>query len=235
MEACIAWLERIVLVLVKALKGWSEEEIKALAARAPEVRAFLSRVTTPVEDRGMSAEAQLVRWQKLYMKEFGMTFAVGDVKIPRHEKGFDRLIVVLKGIRLSAICQSMGEYSGTLQHSGEDLDGEISSIRTTDNSHYAVWVRARREADVANWNKAAKSFKQGECVTLEERLLYELAYFSETGQHLDVECVTICGGSRYRNGEVPRVYWDSDNRILRVNRGLVGAKYASDAVRSVVA
>ena len=43
--------------------------------------------------------------------------------------------------------------------------------------------------------------------TLRERILMELAYFEETGKHLDVDNITLCAGSRFRVGLVPIGYW----------------------------
>ncbi len=49
-------------------------------------------------------------------------------------------------------------------------------------------------------------------ITLLERLIYELLYFSETGGHLDITNWTICSGSRYSDGNVPYVNWDGKSR-----------------------
>jgi len=44
----------------------------------------------------------------------------------------------------------------------------------------------------------------------------ELEYFKKTGEHLDIENMTLCAGSRYTDGCVPHVYWYPDFRELRV-------------------
>src|SRR3990167_5339132 len=46
-------------------------------------------------------------------------------------------------------------------------------------------------------------------ITLRERLLMEILYFKETGNHLDIKGWTICSGSRGSDGGVPDVYWGS--------------------------
>lgn len=51
-----------------------------------------------------------------------------------------------------------------------------------------------------------KGITQAEGITLRERLLMEIAYFAETGKHLDVKGVTLCSGSRYSDCCVPGVY-----------------------------
>ncbi len=42
-------------------------------------------------------------------------------------------------------------------------------------------------------------------ITLRERMLMEIQYFKETGNHLDVVGWTICSGSRFSDGGVPCV------------------------------
>ncbi len=66
-----------------------------------------------------------------------------------------------------------------------------------------------QEADERWKNKSADDLdKLGvKGITLRDRLLFELAYFKETGNHLDVESITLCSGSRDPDGDVPCVDW----------------------------
>ncbi len=212
MEAMISWLERVVLMLVKALSSWTEEEVKLLAARQEEVRAFLRGSTTPAEDRGMDTETQLKRWVRLYHEVFGIELDPSTVRIPERERGSDRLIVIAKGMTPGTIFAVMARLFPSWKYVG-DLDLDVISVRTAKDGSYAVWCRDRPEADTENRNQAARAFSQEDCLTLEERLLYEICYFRETGKHLDVESFTICAGSRYRDGDVPRVYRDDDGDV----------------------
>ncbi len=92
------------------------------------------------------------------------------------------------------------------------------------------------EADEEYKNKSANDLdKMGvKGITLRERLLMELAYFDETGKHLDEINITLCGGSRSSGGDVPSVHWDVGNRKLYVYSCSAG--YASDSLgaRAVV-
>jgi hypothetical protein len=47
-------------------------------------------------------------------------------------------------------------------------------------------------------------------IILLERMLLELMYYEQTGQHLDARGLTLCSGSRYLDGFVPSVYLDGD-------------------------
>jgi len=68
-----------------------------------------------------------------------------------------------------------------------------------------------QEADEDLKNKSANDLKREGIagITLRERLLYELEYFKKTGQHLDIDNITLCAGSRGSDGGVPRVGWRS--------------------------
>ncbi|MBI2033910.1 MAG: hypothetical protein HYT13_02315 [Candidatus Liptonbacteria bacterium] len=87
-------------------------------------------------------------------------------------------------------------------------DWEVTSDRKADKD-YCIWVRDRVEADEELKNKSANDLKRENIpgITLEERLLYELKFFDETGKHLDVQKITLCAGSRTPYGSVPSVYW----------------------------
>ena len=45
-------------------------------------------------------------------------------------------------------------------------------------------------------------------ITLLEREVMEYDYFNRTNGHLDIDSMTICSGSRYLCGDLPRVRWD---------------------------
>ena len=66
-----------------------------------------------------------------------------------------------------------------------------------------------QEADEENANKSADQLQEEghEGITIRERILMELAYFEETGGHLDEKNWTLCAGSRYRDGNVPNARW----------------------------
>lgn len=78
----------------------------------------------------------------------------------------------------------------------------------------------------------AKGFTNG--ITLRERLLFELAYFNETGNHLDIKGVTFCSGSRYADGDVPNVHWYSGRERVRVYWYSLGNSRERYGLRSAV-
>jgi hypothetical protein len=73
-----------------------------------------------------------------------------------------------------------------------------------------------QEADPENAGKSANDLDQSKCITLRERLLFELEYFKREGKHLDVNNISLCAGSRHSGGYVPHVDWSSDRREVFV-------------------
>jgi hypothetical protein len=79
---------------------------------------------------------------------------------------------------------------------------------------YAVWIRDGVEADKETQGLSANNLakkKNVKGITLLERLLFELKYFSETKKSLDLESITLCSGSRCSDGSVPSVCWFADS------------------------
>ncbi|MBU1159674.1 hypothetical protein KKD04_00640, partial [Patescibacteria group bacterium] len=90
--------------------------------------------------------------------------------------------------------------------------------RTTKDNAYAIRVRNVVEADEEFKNLSANQLKEQNIpgITLEERLIYEIKFFKETGKHLDIQNITLCAGSRYVDGDVPYVRWSPSYGELRV-------------------
>lgn len=162
--------------------------------------------------RGNSAFQDWVNeWQRFYQKKkyFGMTVDLSRVSIPEHQTGFDRLIIVAQGLTLNQV-YNVCIKQFVCWHCANDLDNVITrNDRDAKNSSYAVWFRGCQEADEELKNLTAERLAEREIlgITLLERLLYELKYWDETGQHLDVSNVTLCTGSRDTGGNIPAVCW----------------------------
>ncbi len=153
----------------------------------------------------------LVDWKSLYKKCFGFDVDFTGLKIPPKKDGFDRLIIVAKGIspnRAYKACEKLF----TCYRYTDDLNGATEGRNEREaNQNYAIWVRDRQEADTENKSISADRLKEGggTHITLVERMLYEMKYFLETGEHMDTnETYTMCAGSRNSDGDVPYVYWN---------------------------
>lgn len=161
--------------------------------------------------------SQLERWSLIYKEVFGLEINVTSIKIPAQRLGFECLLVIPKGLTLGQIVTVLRQKFDVSLYV-EDLNQDVTVNYRVNTETYAIWIRDVVEADEDNKNLSANQLKkQGiEGVTLMERLLYELIYFTETGKHLDVENWTLCSGSLNSGGGVPGVYWDADRRGLRV-------------------
>lgn len=100
-----------------------------------------------------------------------------------------------------------------------EIYSDPDSLVSERKGNYTVYFKDTQEADEENKNKSADDLKaegvQG--ITLEERLLLEIEYFKKYGKNLDVENVTLCSGSRYQDGRVPRVDWNAGGRRVYIN------------------
>ncbi|PIR88036.1 MAG: hypothetical protein COU10_01330 [Candidatus Harrisonbacteria bacterium CG10_big_fil_rev_8_21_14_0_10_45_28] len=223
----------VIVKLFRALAraGWTIQDVVALKERASDVLTFL-RVTPP-EDKGMSTSTQLARWVRIYREKFGLILDPETIHLPYRLRGFDRLVVVAVDdlAKIFAVCQNL--FGLWLYR--DDLAGTVSSVRTCESGAYAVWVRNQREADRENRDQPAQNFERDGCVTLHERILFEIAYFLETGQHLDEERWTICAGSRGAGGGAPRVCWSPRRQMVFVGWYDVQGRDSDGAVRAAVA
>ncbi len=150
-------------------------------------------------------------WEKFYDDVFSIEIDLSpeQLSIPVKQPGFDRLIVVAPGITAQRVFDKCVKLFPCWSYY-DDLDKAVShSDRVATNSPYAVWLRSRQEADKELEDKSAVMLQEEKIpgITLLERLLFELVYFRESGEHLDIERITLCSGSRDSDGGVPGACW----------------------------
>jgi len=123
----------------------------------------------------------LEAWQNLYQATFGIKVDLSNLQIPEKKEGFDRLIIVAQGITPQIIFDRCRKLFPCEKLDTTNLEA-VRSERTSKKATYAVWFRERTEADDELRGLSARNLKdrseQG--ITLEERLLFELKYFTET-------------------------------------------------------
>ena len=176
--------------------------------------------------------SQLLSWQNLYL-EHDIKIDITNLKIPASKEGFTRLILVPEGMTPNKAVALLKKKMEVYQYA-DNLD-KITSIRDAKET-YAVWVRDRQEADEELKNKSADDLKEEgvNCLTLTERLLYELKFFTETNQHLDVKNWTLCAGSRDPDGRVPYVGWSPYYREVCVYWGCLDDRCSRERARQAV-
>ena len=149
---------------------------------------------------------KLSDWQSFFQKYFDLNLDLSNLKTPPKQEGFDRLIIVPEGITPNRIYEACAKNFPCWKWT-EDLDKAVVRNDRESRETYAGWVRDRRESDEENKNISADQAKEKKIqgITLGERLIFELKYWDETGEHLDVKNLTICSGSRGSGGGVPYV------------------------------
>lgn len=172
-------------------------------------------------------------WKNFYKTNFNWDVDFSLVLIPNRPEGNFRLLFIAKGMTMNRAFDRCKALFKSWRYN-DDLDTAIPKNIRTASEHYAVWVRDGVEPDVEHLGKSTNQvdpdMKIG--VTVLERVILELKYFSETGNHLDIKGVTFCSGSRYSGGGVPRAYWYGDK--FKVNWCSLDYSDSVDGVRSVV-
>ncbi len=184
-----------------------------------QLKSFLRKepcwVVAPFQPTTLSvkiAQDQLLEWTALY-KKLGITLNPEEVKIPARREGFNRLILVPKGMTAQRAFDLCTTRFAARKYTIQSLDKTVSTNdRDATNGTYTLWIRDRVEADEELKSKSADDLTEANIkgITLTERLLYELKYHQETGKHLDLKNHTMCSGSRSPIGYVPHVYWCDD-------------------------
>ena len=141
-------------------------------------------------------------------------------------------IPVLKGLTCKKVVACLKKLGANVKKDIGNPDDEVKvNDRDPKRGSYFVSFRRAVEADEENRNLSADDLKnRGEKgITLLERLLLELGYFASTGQHLDVESVTLCAGSVHKSGYTPRVCCRSG--VLRIFICWCGSRDQCDHLR----
>jgi hypothetical protein len=154
-------------------------------------------------------------WQKFYKEKFNWTVDFSAVIIPAMPTVRKwRLIFVPKGMTMNLAFKTASDLFPSWRYN-DDLDAVVTkNIRNTEN-HYAIWVRDEVEPDQEFLGKSTRQADPDMFlgITLLERILFEIKYFTETGNHLDVKGLTFCSGSRNADGNVPCAYLDDDGKF----------------------
>jgi len=153
----------------------------------------------------------VLEWEQFYLKHFQKVYEFSQLLIPDCP-GENWRLLIIADLLLEQLYAKMKELFPCWRWTENDLDKIVNwNERDAKNGVYAIWVRNGIEADKEYKNHSANKIKEINIATetLGERLIHELKFFDETGKHLDIENVTLCSGSRYSDGYVPRVYFNS--------------------------
>jgi hypothetical protein len=168
--------------------------------------------------QNIAIETLICNWQEFYRDLFKIEADLSGVKIPEHKDNFDRLIIVLPGMSPERLYHKCRELFLGWKSTNRDLGEVVQSERSNKDGPYAAWFKDTVKADEDLMNLSANDLKGKGIsgITLEERLLYELKYYTETSGHLDPDTFTLCTGSLYNDGYVPTVRY----RVTCVGLGI---------------
>ncbi len=158
-------------------------------------------------------------WKAFYKTHFGIDLDMAGVKIPARKAGFGWLVIVAQGISLNQVWEVCRKQFDCWKYTDSDLESVMQESERGEAEAMTVrWFRDRVEADEEMKNLSARELAKQNItgITLIERLLLELKYFSETKKHLNIKNWTLCSGSRCADGFVPDVFWHSGDRKLFV-------------------
>jgi len=166
---------------------------------------------------------EVERWNKYYRDEHGITHHFEGLEIPAEAEYPTRLIIMHGDVsthpqRIAPAYKK--RCNDKWWQRSDDLDTAVP--RHSRNGTYAI-----RVADVA---EAPDGFENGEnlssqqtwgrgwiTTTLPERLVDGDLYLLEKKVHLDRKVITLCPGSRFADGGVPGVNFDSDDGRVKVH------------------
>lgn len=170
---------------------------------------------------GLDVVAFLADWTKFYLEVFEMGLDFSGTVPPSVTPGFGWGAAVAQDMTAQKAFGKCAERFSAVKYIDQSLDDAVPKerdVRTADHGTYIIWLRDRVEADEELKDTSARQLEdQGvNSITLTERLLLELWYHWKTTSHLDIKNVTLCAGSRYSFGVVPRVVWSAGDRGLYV-------------------
>lgn len=152
------------------------------------------------------SEAQILQeWKAFYKIHFNLDLNLSGVDIPPYREAYDRIIIIAGGITYEEIILAMRQEFEVLfanKYLPKYFDIHIKSNRNNEET-YAIRVKENNDSgEIQRTSTGVEKFSVDSIkvliinnITLMERLIYELKYFDETMNHLDIETFTVCAGS----------------------------------------
>lgn len=200
-------------VILPYLNSLSTKEVNALLQHADIVENSIKSRLAPLFVISRDARrTHCVYWEKFYRECCNMRVDLSSVRIPKKpHSGRWRLIIIAQGITINQIVLCYQKMIGRcLRKYAKDLDCVVTKNARTSIESYALWVSDESAPDIDYFGRSALDVDPDGAIgiTLLERLVYGVVYFSETKKHLDQEGWTLCTGSRNFDDYVPCVYWN---------------------------
>ena len=199
---------------------WNKEYQEEYFPKTPVIQGPQEQKKETQTNISTGYQKERKEWENFYQTHFKEKVDLSKVKIPKKPTtGSWRLIFIKQGLTIEEAFQKCKELFDAIKYTQEPLDEVVTeNTRKPTQQHYAIWVKDTLEPDPEYLGKSTQQvdpdMKIG--ITLLERLILELKYYSETKKHLDIKGATFCTGSRVADGGVPGVLWNGDYSKLRV-------------------
>ncbi len=160
----------------------------------------------------------LAGWEKFFLEFFKVKVDLSGMAIPVIQgDGYSLIVNAVHGYN-SAIENIRRHFNVWVNPGLGDLDENMMpDIRQAKDTPYAILFKPDNysipESIFHDAKCASKiDFNQQNGITLIERLIFEVKYWSETGRHpedagLDQVKWSKCSGSRLKNGGIPHIIW----------------------------
>ena len=153
----------------------------------------------------------LKEWTSFYSSVLDVHFDRERLKgflLPRPRLDYEAVMLIPKELTLGEVFDACIEYF-PIHTQYKDLNEQV--INNERESQFAYAIRFSegqeppdKEARLLSPVKLRENHRLS--MTLLERLIYGLKFFIDTGNHLDVENITVCAGSRDNCDQVPYIY-----------------------------
>lgn len=198
------------------------EVVKKMIANTKRMKPILRQLVTPKDEVALAGEQALQAWHAgwpRFWRAFGFKYDHDALVLPEYRQDFGWSIVMPDLAEwpmsklLHGVCERM--FPIWQYYDNGQLDKIVSAKEPT--GAHVVLVRNCVEADEIHKNKSANMVEAEKilAITLRQRAVLEARYFFETNEHLDIANLTICAGSRYTGGSVPRAGWGGDEFGVR--------------------
>ena len=201
-----------------------DELLADVAAKKAELAEIEGR---PSQIERTAAEKEMVKkWENFLKdcfpeKQFDLSGIEIPKRTPEEEKEFTRLQFRTGKLSPKEIFQKGQELYNAVDYTDGKMDKIVANEAASDAF---IWVRDNEAADEKHDNKSALMIEQEriDTETLSDRLLHELKYFKETGDHLDKKTATITSSRSADNSNAFIVAWDGGRLWVSLCRIDVG-------------
>ena len=187
--------------------------------RTPEQLDKFNKGKNPFE--GLDYSFILNEWEKYFYKIHQLKVDFSGATIPEaDDDNFPWFVCVPEKFSTERAYSGEKQLYSRCKWTNKALDDvlDLSFGRDSWRDPYIVRFHANWEADelLKNFSADIIAEKQINTSTLKEILLLGDFLYWKHKKHLDVQNITLVSGSRYSDGSVPLVYWDSYDGELYV-------------------